>query len=199
MKKVLILTAASLMVTSCNWWKPPSTTKNICTMLDEKRGYKRPLRKTWENWGVPPHVIMAVMKHESNFDRHAKPPRKKLFWIIPHWKRISSASGYSQALDGTWKQYQKETGRDGVIYNLFTNRSNFASSVDFMGWYMDKTHKVNKVSKYDAYHQYLAYHEGQGNFARGSHRSQQWLLNYARKVNNLASRYQQQLRSCPLR
>jgi hypothetical protein len=37
-----------------------------------------------------------------------KPPRRKLFKVIP-FKRPSSSFGYSQAVVGTWEQYKKET------------------------------------------------------------------------------------------
>ena len=46
---------------------------------------------------------------ESDFDWLAKPPRHKLFKVIPY-KRKSSSFGYSQAIKGTWEQYKKETG-----------------------------------------------------------------------------------------
>ena len=94
---------------------------------------------------------------ESGFDWLAKPPRQKLFKIIPY-KRPSSSFGYSQAVKGTWKQYKIETG------NKFATRSRFKDSVDFIGWYTNKTEKILKVSKKDAFKQYVAYHEGWGNF-----------------------------------
>ena len=65
---------------------------------------------------------------ESNFDWLAKPPRQKLFKIVPY-KRLSSSFGYSQAIKGTWKQYKLETG------NKFATRTRFKDSVDFIGWY----------------------------------------------------------------
>ena len=46
---------------------------------------------------------------ESDFDWLAKPPRHKLFKVIP-FKRPSSSFGYSQAIKGTWEQYKNETG-----------------------------------------------------------------------------------------
>ena len=45
--------------------------------------------------------------------------------------------------------------------NLAT-RTRFKDSVDFIGWYTDKTESLLKISKKDAFRQYLAYHEGMG-------------------------------------
>jgi len=61
-------------------------------------------------------------------------------WIIP-WGRVSSAYGYSQAKTPTWDDYERETG------NSWASRDSFADAIDFMGWFIDKSHRVNGVSK----------------------------------------------------
>ena len=53
--------------------------------------------------------------------------------------------------------------------NSWASRDDFADALDFMGWYTSKSQKVNGISKWDAYNQYLNYHEGWGGFSRGSH------------------------------
>ena len=75
----------------------------------------------------------------------------------------SSAYGYAQALEGTWDDYRRSTGRRGA------DRDDFADSSDFIGWYMHGANRVNGVAMHDAYNQYLAYHEGKAGFARGSY------------------------------
>ena len=65
-----------------------------------------------------------------------------------------------------------------------------------MGWYTSKTQKVNGVSKWDAYNQYLNYHEGWGGFRRGSHLQKAWLLPVARKVDDRSRRYSMQYKGC---
>ena len=65
-------------------------------------------KKTEEKWGAPIHLQLAFVKKESDFNWLAKPPRRKLFKVIP-FKRPSSSFGYSQAVVGTWEQYKKET------------------------------------------------------------------------------------------
>ena len=78
---------------------------------------------------------------ESDFDWLAKPERQKIFKVIP-FKRLSSSFGYSQAVKGTWAQCIKKK----LIINLAT-RARFRDSVDFIGWYTDKTAKLLKISK----------------------------------------------------
>ena len=85
----------------------------------------------------------------------AKPPRHKLFKVIPY-KRKSSSFGYSQAVKGTWEQYKKETG------NKLATRARFKNSVDFIGWYVNKSHKLLKIPKNDAYRLYLSITLGGG-------------------------------------
>ena len=65
---------------------------------------------------------------------------KNLFKVIP-FKRPSSSFGYSQAVKGTWEQYKNETG------NKLATRARFKDSVDFIGWYTNKTRVILKISK----------------------------------------------------
>ena len=114
-------------------------------------------------------------------------PKQKLFKVIPY-KRSSSSFGYSQAVKGTWKQYKEETG------NKFATRTRFKDSVDFIGWYTNKTEKILKVSKKDAFKQYIAYHEGWGNFK--NYKSNKKVINLANKVQKQSNTYKKQLQNC---
>ena len=46
----------------------------------------------------------------------------------------------------------------------YATRTRFKDSVDFIGWYTNKTEKILKIPKNDAFKQYVAYHEGWGNY-----------------------------------
>ena len=96
-------------------------------------------------------------KNGVRFRLVSKTTKKKIFKVVP-FKRPSSSFGYSQAVKGTWEQYKKETG------NKLAIRARFKDSVDFIGWYTNKTESILKISKKDAFKQYLAYHEGWGNY-----------------------------------
>ena len=124
---------------------------------------------------------------ESDFDWLAKPARQKLFKVIPY-KRPSSSFGYSQAIKGTWKQYKDETG------NKYALRTRFKDSVDFIGWYTNKTEKILKVSKKDAFRQYIAYHEGWGNYK--NYKKNAKVVSLAKKVEKQTNKYKKQLIDC---
>jgi len=143
-------------VSSCSFGglRKPIDYDNACSILAGKRHYYRAFKNTNQKWGVPINVQMAVIYYESSFQNRAKTPMRYFLGIIP-LGRESSAFGYAQALDGTWADYKKSTGRS------IARRSSIRDSADFMGWYMTKTRKLTGVSLSDAKNQYLAYHEGQ--------------------------------------
>jgi hypothetical protein len=58
------------------------------------------------------------------------------------------------------------------------------------------THIKCRVSKDDAYHLYLAYHEGHGGFSRKTYQKKAWLVRVARKVDSRSQKYRGQLASC---
>lgn len=172
---------------------PPQQINDVCAVFDQRDGF-------FNNWhgaavraerkyGVPVPVLMATIRKESGFKARARPPRTKLLGFIP-WKRQSSAYGYSQALNGTWEQYQRETGR------FAARRSNFADAVDFVGWYHSKTADRYGVSRHDAYNLYLAYYSGWTGYARGNWKSNSSLQRYARETEQMAQRYAVQLGKC---
>ena len=134
-------------------------------------------------------MLLAIIHQESAFQADARPPRTWYLGFIPG-PRPSSAHGYSQALDGTWDDYIAATGNHGA------ERDRFDDAVDFIGWYVSETARRNGVAKHDVYHQYLAYHEGQGGFAKRSYRSKPWLMERARQVSRQAARYRAQLGRC---
>lgn len=169
--------------------RPPVNQTDACSILDQKRGWQRDLQRSEQRWGVPVHVQMATIWKESNFDRRAKTSRKYIFGIIPNG-RISSAYGYGQVLDGTWEWYENETGKRRA------SRTDFGDVTDFIGWYMSESSRKLGIAKNDAYNQYLAYHEGQTGYTRGSYNSKPWLINVARDVRNMANRYKSQLQYC---
>jgi len=165
----------------------PKDISNSCSIFEERYLWYKHTKKTEKKWGTPVYLQLAIIKMESSFNRFAKPPRQKLFKVVPY-KRPSSSFGYSQAIKGTWKQYKDETG------NKFAARSRFKDSVDFIGWYTNKTEKILKVSKKDAFKQYVAYHEGWGNYK--NYKNNKKVINLARKVEKQSNIYKQQLSEC---
>ena len=165
----------------------PKNTADGCSIFSEKYLWYKHAKKTELKWGTPIYLQLAIIKMESDFDWLAKPQRYKLFKVIPY-KRPSSSFGYSQAVKGTWKQYKEETG------NKYALRSRFKDSVDFIGWYTNKTEKILKISKKDAFRQYIAYHEGWG--AYKNYKNKQKVIGLAKRVDKQSKKYKKQLNDC---
>ncbi len=165
----------------------PVNTSNSCSIFDERYLWYKHTKKVEQKWGTPIYVQLAIIKMESDFDWLAKPPRQKIFKIIP-FKRPSSSFGYSQAVKGTWEQYKIETG------NKLATRVRFKDSVDFIGWYTNKTETILKISKKDAFKQYLAYHEGWGNYKY--YKKNKKVIGLAKKVEKQSNIYKKQLLNC---
>jgi hypothetical protein len=168
---------------------PPSDVNNLCRIFEEKDDWYPAAREAEKEWGVPIPVMMAFIHQESRFLARAKPPRRRILGFIPG-PRPSNAYGYSQALESTWKAYQRSAGRYGA------DRDDFDDAVDFVGWYNHQSWRRNGIQRDDAYRLYLAYHEGHGGYSRGSYRDKAWLQGVARKVADRAARYEVQLTGC---
>jgi len=177
-----------LLISACS--SVPQNTSNSCLIFNERYLWYKHAKKTKDKWGTPIYVQLAIIKMESDFDWLAKPQRQKIFKVIPY-KRPSSSFGYSQAVKGTWEQYKKETR------NKLATRARFKDSVDFIGWYTNKTESILKISKKDAFRQYLAYHEGWG--AYKNYKNNQKVIILAKKVKNQADKYKSQLQKCQKR
>ena len=165
----------------------PKNTSNSCLIFDERYLWYKHTKKVEKKWGTPIYIQLAIIKMESNFDWLAKPARQKIFKIIP-FKRPSTSFGYSQAVKGTWEQYKNETG------NKLATRARFKDSVDFIGWYTNKSEKILKISKKDAFKQYIAYHEGWGNYK--NYRNNKKVIGLAKKVKKQSKVYKNQLAKC---
>ena len=183
--KLFLFLFLFLLISACS--SIPKNTADGCSIFSERYLWYKHAKKTEQKWGTPISLQLAIIKMESDFDWVAKPPRYKLFKVIPY-KRPSSSLGYSQAVKGTWEQYKNETN------NTLATRVRFKDSVDFIGWYTNKTEKILKISKKDAFKQYIAYHEGWGNYK--NYKKNQKIILLAKKVENQSNKYKSQLAKC---
>ena len=135
-----------LLVASCGGGggsgTSPDNLDNACSILQQRPTYYRAFKATERKWGVPVHVQMATIYQESKFDSDARTPLKYSLGVIP-MGRQSSAFGYSQALDGTWDEYRRATGRHGA------KRDNIRDATDFIGWYMNRSREKNGIALSD--------------------------------------------------
>ena len=186
--RTLIGLSLLLLLAGCTT-SPPKDVNNVCAIFEEKSGWYDDAADSREEWGSPISTMMAIMHQESRFKAKAKPPRKKIFGFIPG-PRPSDAYGYSQALGSTWDGYKRSAGRYGA------DRDDFGDAIDFIGWYNAQSKRRSGIASNDTYSLYLAYHEGHGGYNRGTYRSKQWLIKVARKVDQRAVSYRQQLLRC---
>ena len=187
MKKInrIFLILSLLSFSACS--SIPSNTADGCSIFSERYLWYKFAKKAEKKWGTPIYIQLAIIRMESDFDWLARPERQKIFKVIPY-KRPSSSLGYSQAVKGTWKQYKEETG------NKLASRILFKDSVDFIGWYTTKSSQLLKISKKDAFKQYLAYHEGWGNYKY--YKENKKVIGLARKVEKQSKIYRKQLDKC---
>ena len=182
-KKILIFFI--FVIPACS--SIPQNTDNSCKIFNERYLWYKHTKKVEQKWGTPIYIQLAIIKAESDFDWLAKPPRQKLFKVIP-FKRPSSSFGYSQAVKGTWEQYKNETG------NKLATRARFKDSVDFIGWYTNKSKSILKISLQDTFKQYVAYHEGWGNYK--NYKKNKKVIGLAKKVERQSNIYKKQLSKC---
>ncbi|MEQ1609164.1 MAG: hypothetical protein ABL956_09405 [Hyphomonadaceae bacterium] len=192
-RKLFITLVAALVASACASAPQPSNAAiaDACLLLKENRPWHDAMRETARKWGAPMGFQLAVMKQESSFDSRALAPRGERTWFgLFEGERLSSASGYSQALDTTWDMYKRETGRG------MANRQDFRDSSDFIGWYYNTTGKRTGVGQYDYKAHYLAYHEGATGYLKGAWKGKSWLVDTANRVASQAARYENQISSC---
>ena len=191
MSRLLRASILLLLLASCGGgrYSAPRNLDDACAILRERPKYHRAMKATERKWGVPVAVQMAVIHQESKFIGNAKTPHRFALGIIP-MGRQSSAYGYSQALDGTWEEYQKTEG------GRRAKRDDIGDATDFMGWYMDESSRSLGISKGDAEAQYLAYHEGRTGYASQSYLGKPWLVDVAAAVGARSEMYAGQLAGC---
>ena len=168
---------------------PPQNLDDVCDIFDEYYDWYSAAKEVEKKYGIPIGVSMAFIHQESKFVEDARPPREWFLWIFPG-SRPSTAYGYTQALNGTWSEYQQNTGQWSA------DRDDFIDAVDFVGWYNQKTMQRTGIKKHDAYRLYLAYHDGAGGYLRGTYKKKPWLMKVSRKVDRRAKMYNRQLVQC---
>ena len=183
----LALMAMMLLSSGCATYQP-ARTDNICSIFRGDTEWYESARNANKRWGTPVWVTMAIIDQESRFVSDAQ-PKRDWFLFIP-LPRSSSAYGYAQAQDAAWGEYMQETGNSGL------DRDDFADAINFVGWYTHTTQRTLGISKWDAYNQYLAYHEGRGGYKSGHWKSKEWLKQVANKVKRKSAAYSAQLKQC---
>jgi hypothetical protein len=167
---------------------PPRDPEQICSVFREKPHWYRDATRAGARWGTAVPGLMAVMLQESSLDARALPERSRLWGVIP-WSRPSTAAGYAQVVDATWRHYEQEVGAE-------RDREVFSHAADFVAWYLSELGEILALPARDLNRLYLAYHEGPDGYRRGSFRNKPWLEVAAAGVAQRAGRYRAQLEGC---
>jgi hypothetical protein len=191
MSRTLRASILLLFLASCGGgnFSAPRDLDDACSIVRQRPEYLSAMRATERKWGIPINVQMATIHQESKFVGNARTPHQFALGVIP-MGRQSSAYGYSQALDGTWEEYQDDQNRGRA------RRDRIKDATDFMGWYMDGTSDRLGIPKSDAENQYLAYHEGRTGYANRSYEGKPWLVAVADRVGQRSDMYRMQLAAC---
>lgn len=167
-----------------------STQSNICKIFSQQPSWYQSALKSQKKWRIPIHVMMSIMKQESSFKAKARPPRRIRVGVFGKKTLVSSAYGYAQAQNGTWRDYQKSTGKHHHRRDIFDH------AINFIGWYAAQARRDLKLKNYDTYNLYLSYHDGMTGFRLKTYKKKPWLMRVAKKVRHYGYRYAKQLKRC---
>ena len=165
-------------------------TQDICHIMDRRPFWNSELEYIEKKYNVSKFTILSFINQESSFRSNARPPFKKVWGFIPTWNRISSSYGYSQAINGSWELFQKQTNNPDAY------RGDFVDSSEFIAWYINKSNKINNIDNYDTYNLYLSYHEGWGGYNNQSYLKKPSLLEISKKVEKIKNKYEVQFNQC---
>lgn len=180
--KLISLLIIFALLSSCSEPTKVDTNMGACEILANHPNWKTSLQKAEKKYGLPPALAMGLIYQESRFNANAKNPN-------------STAYGYSQAIDATWKHFQQEVKANA-------RRDNFDDSVQFVGWYMAQLSKSLKLKMTDSYNLYMAYMLGATGFKRykaGTFKDKvkiQEDKKLSKKVKNYTNLYASQLKKC---
>ena len=153
-----IFLVVSLLLFACTLYvfhrAPMVYQDEVCKIFYQYPSWYRDAKKVSQRWQLPIPVQMAIIHQESHFRATAKPVKAKLLGIFT--VHTTSAVGYSQAVNETWRAYLKQTNQ------ISADREDFSAASDFIGWFSEGANKQLGIRKSDAYRLYLAYHEGLG-------------------------------------
>jgi hypothetical protein len=175
----------ALLIVGCTRGKP-SDIDDARVIFRERPAWRQATRAAAKRWGPRESTILAIIRHESSFRPRARPRRRLFAW--PPLSRPSSAAGYAQALDATWREYCEATGRRQA------DRDNFADAADFVGWYLRRSQRLLDLPLSNVKHHYLAYHVGWTGYRQRRYRGKPRMLDTAKLVAERAREYHRQMR-----
>lgn len=163
-------------------WVGPAVaqTHDMCALLSRNPDWAEAVRSASRTWKVSPGSLLTVIDQESRFNAYAKGAGAVDANSVRNF-------GFAQANLRTWNWFLRETGRNSG------SRSNFALSVDFVGWHFTTMEARTGVKRDHFAPQYLIYKLGEGGYRRGA-------PTYARRLANrleqVARSHDEELAAC---
>lgn len=180
----LTIAFTALAISSCSERAKVDDSMGVCEILVQNPSWSKSLKAAQDTYKLPPAFAMAIIYQESKFKAEAK-------------SKGSSAYGYAQAIDGTWKNFQKDVKSNA-------KRNNFNDSVQFVGWYTAQLAKSTKLKMSDSYNLYMAYMLGATGFKcykAGTLKNKAKIVEdkkLAQKVKDFTAHYQSQFKKCKI-
>ncbi len=189
---IFIVITVCIFISSCDKRPSKYQQNNICALFHAHPNWYKAAKLSQKRWGTPIWAQMAVIHQESRFSAEAKAKNKTLIGVPIPFTHKSTAYGYSQALNETWKNYRVYTKNSGAM------RNNFKYATDFVAWYLYRARKYLHLSNNQMADLYYAYHEGINGYRKKNHLKRDGLDLAARQVAKQAGIYEKQLNSCYL-
>lgn len=191
LRRTFLIGAPAAVLGACSSTERPDQPGDACAIFQQHDDWWGAVKRAERRWGAPPALVLGIIRQESGFDHNARPARGRGFLFFPG-RRPSSAWGYAQAVNATWERYERESGA-GVGGR---DRNEFRDAADFVSWYCGVSNRELGIAFTDARSHYLAYHEGQAGYRRGSHQGNSTLGASADRVQYYRDTYQAQLDRC---
>jgi hypothetical protein len=156
---------------------PPAPPNETCALLAAHDGWSSELAAASQRSGAPAALILAVLRQESNFAPDNRSPQ------------TPGPYGYAQADARTWAAYQLASKHPKA------DRTDFAASADFVGWYLSATQARTGLSYDRVMAHYLVYSRGEGADGPAPPAARR----NATRVTAFAHLYETHLAACPPR
>ena len=78
----LFFIICTVLMAGCST-SPPKNINDSCEIFREKDDWYDDAKDSYERWGVPVHVQLAIIHQESRFKHDAETEMQYFLWIIP--------------------------------------------------------------------------------------------------------------------
>ena len=186
--KLIQTTVLTLLLSGCSLSINKKNQNNACEYLYDNPYISHSIQSMTPSTKKQA-LFLAFIRYESNNDPYARPVK---YWLIKNWvpwEYHSSAKGYAQSTEATWKDFNTQMA-DQVNY-----RHSYYSNIAFINWYITTKNETIESDDY-FYEAYFLYHDGKKGYANKRKNRSNTLKDYAKKISSTAKSYHAQLKDC---